>query len=134
MGNTVDPIEIGIVLIVIVVLAWAVSHVMKKMRRGGGCCGEYETAEKKVSIADKNKKHYPYAAEIKIEGMVCENCSRRVENAFNALEGVWAKVDMGQHSAKVYLKDPPDKKVLSKVVREAGYILSDMKILSDEKE
>lgn len=93
----------------------------KKLRFGGGCCGEREAAEKKVKVADKDKSHYPYTAFLKIDGMTCSNCVRRVENALNRLDGVWATIQLEQNTALVRMKQPLDDQILRSAVREQGY-------------
>ena len=95
----------------------------KKLRFGGGCCGEREAAEKKVKVADKDKSHYPYTAFLKIDGMTCSNCVRRVENALNRLDGVWATIQLEQDTALVRMKQPLDDQILRSAVREQGYIV-----------
>ena len=107
------------------IILWAALETRKKLRRGGGCCGEHEAAEKRLAVKDRNKAHYPWAAELEIGGMTCENCARRVENALNALEGVWARVDIGSHRAKLRLQSPPDRDALSLAVAQAGYAVLD---------
>lgn len=114
----------AIVLVLALLLAWAVGHLVKKAKYGGGCCGEHVTAEKKIRVKDKTKSHYPFSVMYKIEGMTCESCARRVENALNALDGIWADVDIGSHMAKIRLKSPPDEKQLIRVIAEAGYSVS----------
>lgn len=56
-----------------------------------------------------------------IDGMTCSNCSRRVENALNSLDGVWAKVDLGERKADVRLKQAPDNDALRHAVQDVGY-------------
>ncbi|MFR6379321.1 MAG: heavy-metal-associated domain-containing protein [Evtepia sp.] len=97
-----------VIVIIVVICVFAIYSYGHKMRRGGGCCGSHEAAEKKVKVADKNKDHYPYEVTLTIDGMTCSNCSRRVENALNSLDGVWAKVDLGERKADVRLKQAPD--------------------------
>ena len=121
--------EIGIILLIALVCAWGIRCIWRRMRRGGGCCGEHAEAEKKRAVKDRKKSHYPYRVELKIEGMTCENCARRVQNALNTLEGTWAKVDIGSHRAVVLLKDEPDEKKLSQTVMEAGYFVSGLRNL-----
>lgn len=118
--------EAIIIIAVAVVIALAVSHTVKKAQKGGGCCGEHEAAEKKVRVSDRNKSHYPYITELKIGGMTCENCSRRVENALNSLDGVWAAVDIGSRRATVRTKKKPDVNELRRAVMNAGYIVTDI--------
>ena len=72
-------------------VCFGIRSYAKKLRQGGGCCGEREPAEKKVRVADRNRSHYPYHAVLKIDGMVCANCARRVENAINRMDGYWAE-------------------------------------------
>lgn len=93
-----------------------------KLRHGGGCCGEHEAAPKKVKVADRDRRHYPYRATIRVDGMTCANCAVRVENALNSLPGVWAEVDLGARQATVLLKAPPQPDALDQAVRDAGYL------------
>ena len=80
------------VLICAVLAVLAVVGVLSYRKRlKSGCCGAADgKAVKKVRVADKNRSHYPYRAVLRIDGMTCENCTRRVENALNTMEGVWA--------------------------------------------
>ena len=103
-------------------LAWAVYHSVQKARKGGGCCGEHEPAEKRTAVRDRNKSHYPYSAELEIGGMTCDRCARRVENALNELEGVWASARIG--SARVRTKEKPEEKRLRETVIRAGYVVT----------
>ena len=105
--------------------AWALRRTLIRSRKGGGCCGEHESAEKKVTVSDRNKAHYPYAVLLQIGGMTCENCARKVENALNLLDGTWAVVSISGGSAKVLSKTPPDEAALREAVRGAGYVVTD---------
>ncbi len=120
-------IEIIIVIVITVAVAWGIYEIVKKSKHGGGCCGEHDEAEKRVTVKDRNKAHYPYIITLKIEGMTCENCARRVENALNSLDGIWAQVDIGSHIAKVRCKQLADDKQLIKTVTQSGYAASKIK-------
>ena len=78
---------------------------------------------KRVKAADRNKSHYPHRAVLRIDGMTCENCARRVENALNTLPGTWATADLAAGRATVLLKQPPETETLRQAVRQAGYLL-----------
>ena len=104
--------------------AWALRRTLIRSRKGGGCCGEHESAEKKVTVSDRNKAHYPYAVLLQIGGMTCENCARKVENALNLLDGTWAVVSISGGSAKVLSKTPLDEAALREAVRGAGYVVT----------
>ena len=107
---------------VVLICAYAVYSYIRKLRVGGGCCGEREAAPKRVRVSDRDKRHYPYVLEVTIDGMVCANCARRVENALNSLDGVWARVeDVGSGRATVRTKSAPDEAALRSAVRQAGY-------------
>ena len=56
-----------------------------------------------------------------MEGMHCQNCARRIENAFNAKEGFYAKVDLGKKTALVRSKREVPDEELKQVVRGLGY-------------
>ena len=108
--------------------AWALRRTLIRSRKGGGCCGEHESAEKKVTVSDRNKAHYPYAVLLQIGGMTCENCARKVENALNLLDGTWAVVSISGGSAKVLSKTPLDEAALREAVRGAGYVVTDYRL------
>ena len=105
----------------------------KKLRQGGGCCGEREPAEKKVRVADRNRSHYPYHAVLKIDGMVCANCARRVENAINRMDGYWAEADVAGAWANVHCKEKPDLGQLKEAVRAGGYTVLSAECAEDAR-
>ena len=61
---------------VVLICAYAVYSYIRKLRVGGGCCGEREAAPKRVKVRDRDKRHYPYVLEVTVDGMVCANCAR----------------------------------------------------------
>ena len=113
-------IWVFLVTAVIAVAAWG---TVKEFQKGGGCCGEHQRAAAKVAVKDKNKAHYPYVLTWQIGGMTCEMCARKVENALNVLDGVWAQVDIGKHIATIRTKDPPEEAALRRAVQQAGYVV-----------
>ncbi|MCI7814187.1 MAG: heavy metal-associated domain-containing protein [Lachnospiraceae bacterium] len=108
-----------IILILIMICIIGVKSYAKKL--ASGCCGASGDQVKKIKVADKNRAHYPYLAEMKLDGMVCGNCAKRVENCLNAIEGVWASVDLGAQSAKVRMKERVEEEKLRNAVNSAGY-------------
>lgn len=118
-----NPSTIIILLILAVIAGYGAYSYMKKLTKGGGCCGEFEEAEKKVKVKDRNKKNYPYKTIIKIDGMSCVNCATRVENALNALGDTLAEVQLGDRQATVYTKQPADLEKFRKAVSNAGYTM-----------
>lgn len=116
MGNVV------ILLVLAVVVVFAVRGTIKKVKYGGGCCGTKEPITK-VRVSDKDPSHYNEHYSLHIDGMTCQNCQRRVENALNKMEGVWAKVDLAGATADVRSKKAYTEDEFRKTVQDAGYIL-----------
>ena len=114
-----------IVIILAAVIGWAVYHTIQKSKKGGGCCGEHEETEKRVKVKDRNARNYPYTAELKIGGMTCDNCARRVENALNGMADTWATVRIDSSRALVRTKDIPDEEQIRETVRQAGYVVTE---------
>lgn len=56
-----------------------------------------------------------------IEGMSCEHCKKRVEDALNSIDGVKARVDLKRGAAVVKLNGNIDDEVLKDAVSRAGY-------------
>lgn len=58
---------------------------------------------------------------LKIKGMSCGHCSARVEKVLNALDGVEAKVDLENNSAKLVLSKAVSDETIKKAVDDIGY-------------
>ena len=111
-----------IVALLIVIGFIAVRKYVKNLRHG--CCGG--SGEEKVNVADKNAAHYPYSVTLKIEGMRCANCTDRVENALNRLDGIWAKVSLKRAEAVLRSKSVLDDETLRTAVARAGYRVTEI--------
>ncbi|MDD3262086.1 MAG: cation transporter [Oscillospiraceae bacterium] len=107
----------------VVAVVFSIKSYARKM--ASGCCGGGD-APRREKVKDRDPKHYPYSAVLKISGMSCENCAVRVENALNSLDGVWAKVNLRTHTAQALLKTPMSGERLADPVCRAGYIVTDV--------
>ena len=87
-----------------------------------GCCGSGGGQVKRIHVQDHDLNRYPYTAVMKIDGMTCRNCVIKVENAFNSLDGVWARADLEEKDAVIRMKRPLSDEVLRNAVNEAGYL------------
>ena len=129
LEGMLPTILISVVLLLIVV--FAVRSYSKKLK--SGCCGAGGDSVKKVRPGDRDISHYPYAKTIHVEGMHCENCARRVENAFNGRDGFYAKVDLSKKTADVYMKNPADTALIADIVRRSGYEVLGVETIEGEK-
>ena len=109
-------------------IVWA---SINKIRHGGSCCGEHETAAAKIRASDRNLSHYPYHYTAEIEGMVCAHCVRNVENAFHAVDGIYAVVDLSHKTAKLYAMYPLTRREAAAMLDGTSYTLTAFK---EEKE
>lgn len=91
---------------------------MKKL--SSGCCGSGDAPVKRIKVADKNKANYPYSALLTVDGMMCSACQTRVENALNALDGVWARADVSAGTVKLLMKQPVPEDRLRSTINELG--------------
>lgn len=112
------------VVILAAVCIFAVRGCLKK--KAHGCCGSGGTV--KLKVRDKNPDHYPYSAEITIEGMTCSNCKLRVENAFHETGKMWAQVDLKSGTARIRMKEPATEEELSNLIARAGYQVTAVKL------
>lgn len=110
-----------VIIVLLGIVALAVLGTIKRIRYGSSCCGEKTPPEKKVKVKDRNKASYPFIYRLKVDGMHCANCARRVENAINSLEGCWAVVDLGKKEVTLRTKRETTEQDMSAVITKAGY-------------
>ena len=115
-----DYIIIGI-LLVIVVFAFLRA---KKHFKGGGCCGSGAN-----TIRDKKTLTEPKIGEkiMTIEGMRCENCEIRVENALNRMDGIVCKVNLKKKIATVSFSSEVSDDILKETVEKMGYTVTEIR-------
>ena len=106
-----------ILAILAVILILAVIRTVKHFK-GGGCCGSGSN-----TIRDKKTLTEPKIGEklLTVEGMHCENCEIRVENALNRLDGVLCKVNLKKKTAAVSYSAEVSDEVLKETVEKLGY-------------
>ena len=89
-----------VLLIVIVIAAFAIKNSIGHFKGEGGCCGGGETIlpdEKQLTGQKIGEKT------VHIEGMHCENCKNRVERAINRIDGAVGKVNLKKNITKFSL-------------------------------
>jgi len=98
------------------ILALAIFSTVKHFRGEGGCCGGGSYKPKRKSL-----RQVKYKKTFRIEGMHCEHCKRRVEEAVNDIPSLAAAVDLKAGILTVsYEEDVADEVIVEKLGR-AGY-------------
>ena len=117
MGDAI----IIVILLVVVTLALIRS---RKHFKGGGCCGSGSN-----TIRSHKKLSGPKLGEkvLTVEGMHCENCQARVENAINRLDGVVCKVNLKKKTATVSYSAEVSDALLKETVEKLGYTVTDIR-------
>ena len=106
-----------------VVLALAVLRAMKHFK-GGGCCGGGSTTIRSMKTLSAPKLG---EKTLIIDGMHCENCEIRVENALNRLDGAVGRVNWKKKTAIVsYSTEIPDS-LLRDTVEKLGYTVTEIR-------
>ena len=107
-------IIMGILAVIVLI---AVLRAAKHFK-GGGCCGSGSNTirDKKTLIAPKLGEKI-----MTIEGMHCENCEIRVQNALNRLDAVACKVSWKKKTATVEYSAQVTEDLLKEVVEKLGY-------------
>lgn len=110
------------VAIVTIVFVAALLVIRSYIARGGkgDCCGGADVVRSR-GPRDKDASHYPYAYDVVVEGMSCENCAKRIANAFNSRPDTMAKVSFAEGVAHVWTKQAANPDDLRHVVRSEGY-------------
>jgi hypothetical protein len=121
-----EVLMIGIVMISVILVALLIWGAIRKLLHGGGCCGEHEPPTAKIRTADRDLSHYPYRYTAEIDGMVCGNCVRRVENAFHG-QGCLAQIDLAAKSAKIASKRKLSRQETANWLDEIGFTLIELK-------
>jgi copper chaperone CopZ len=112
-----------IVVILVLVCVFSVKSYAKKLTHG--CCGGGD-AVKKVKVKDKKKADYPYCVNIRVDGMTCNHCKARVENALNDHSGVWAEVNLAKRTVAVRMKERISDDEIKGIITAEGYTVKEI--------
>ena len=116
MSGTVSTIVI--ILILAVILFFAIKNSIPHFRGEGGCCGG---SGKEKLIKPAKLENIVATKVVTIEGMRCENCHRRVQNALNSIDGVNAKVNGEKKQAVVKLGRDIEDSEIEAAISSLGY-------------
>ena len=110
-------------IVLALVIAFAVYSTIRKIKYGSSCCGGKDPMPAKIRVKDRNKSHYSHVYLLKIDGMHCSGCVRKLENAFHAQEGFWVSVNLEKKEAILRSKKELERKDAGKIVSSAGFTL-----------
>ncbi|SNU05153.1 Copper chaperone CopZ [Lachnospiraceae bacterium] len=116
MSGTVSTIIIVIILVVI--LFFAIKNSIPHFKGEGGCCGG---SGKEKLVKPAKLENVIATKVVKIEGMRCDHCHRRVQNALNSMDGVNAKVNGDKQEAVIKLGKEIADSEIEKTISSLGY-------------
>ena len=116
MSPTVS--NIIIIVIVAVILFFAIRSSIPHFKCEGACCGG---GGKGKPIKPKKLDKVIATRVVGIEGMVCDHCSLRVQNALNSVDGINAKVKLSRGTAIVKLGKEISDAEITEIIENAGY-------------
>ncbi len=106
-----------IIAVLLILVCTGIRSGTKHFKGRGGCCG----GSSQVRVKKKKLKNIIGHKRVLIEGMTCEHCKNRVENALNSLEGASAKVNLKKKTAVVSVEKEVEDMQIQKAVEQAGY-------------
>ena len=120
-------IAVGFLLIV-----FAIWQTVQKARgkAKSSCCGTAEAVSAK-KVEDTDVSHYPYRYRLSIDGMMCSNCAKNVENTLNNMNGVWGKVNLGKKEAEVLSKQSVSEESFAHALQDSSYTLTGYAVIKD---
>ena len=121
MGAVVSNVLITVIILII--LFFAVKNMIPHFKGEGSCCGGGGKAK---LIKPKKLDKVVAVKTVHIDGMVCDNCSGRVHNALNSMEGVNAKVNRAKGQAVVKTDREIKDEKLVQVIADLGYKVTDI--------
>ncbi len=115
-----EPITIVIIIVIILIAIVSIKSYIHSVKQG--CCGTTgKESSLNVKVKDKNPDNYKFSVRVDIEGMSCKHCAKRIEDALNSEDGVWAAVDLKNNCATILMKEDIGKKRIKQLIEREGY-------------
>lgn len=115
-----------VIVVLLVIVAWAVKESAKHLHGEGGCCGGGSC--ERSAKPEKKKLDGPvlHSYDFQVEGMHCEHCAAKVARAINAIDGAAADVNLRKKHAHVDCdRDIAPATIITAVARE-GYAVKEI--------
>ena len=107
-----------IILVVVVILIFALKGSIRHFRGESPCC-----KGRSGDSGTRKRLEGPVSGEIlvRISGMRCDGCARRIEKEIERIEGAVCRADRKSSVARVEYDRPLDEKKVVSAVEKAGY-------------
>ena len=118
-------VDVIILIIVAVIIVFAFRGSVKHFKGEGPCCGGGTKGliKEEDKVLEKSKLGEKI---IKIEGMHCEHCKVRVEEAVNDLHGVAGRADWEKGLLTVSYAEAVENDRIKEKVERAGYHVTEI--------
>lgn len=105
-----------IICLLIIAVGLAITPTIRHFKGHGGCCGgsSYKPKKKKLKNVVQKKT-------FKVEGMHCENCSKRVMEAVNSIPELSAKVKLKQGLVIISYTELVEDILIKEAIESVGY-------------
>ena len=117
------PGTLIVAILLVIVIGVAIFSTIRRINYGSSCCGEKDPMPAKIKVKDKNKSHYPYTYLIKVDGMHCSGCVRKLENAFHKEDGLWATVSLEKKEVLLRSKKELENRDMGRIVSSVGFTM-----------
>ena len=110
--------NIAAIVVLILIVALAVSGSIKHFKGEGGCCGGSSVVkerDKKLNNPVIGKRTFF------VEGMHCENCRNRVKRAINSIDGASCKVNLKKGRVDIEFDREIDDDVFIKAIENLDF-------------
>lgn len=113
-----------IILVIALIVFFAIKGSVSHFKGEGACCGGGDGKTKK--IRPRKLANVVATKIVRIDGMVCDNCEARVQNALNSIDDISAKVSRSKGQAVVQLGRSMDDDVIERAVTDLGYTVREI--------
>ncbi len=112
-------INIIIAILFIAAIVGAVYGSYVHFKGNGSCCGGGSSS---VALEKHLDGEIVYKKNVRIQGMVCDNCKAHVQNALNEINGLSATVNLKKATAKVdAIREVSDDEIRDAVSKAGNY-------------
>ena len=110
-----------IVMLLMALVVFAVClPLIRRMRAREDCCGNQQ-----IRVRRKRLKNPAGKYTLRIEGMHCQNCKKRVTEAVNEMEGLSCRVSLEKNEAVIFYEKSPMKEAVIKRLGELNFAAYD---------